>query len=386
MNLRDYITISDWTKIREFSEGKETPFLVVDLNRIKKNYNHLKNNFEQAEIFYAVKASPSPKVLTVLRDQGSSFDIASIYELDRLLALKVDPSRISYGNTIKKVKDIIYAYENGIRLFVTDSEADLYNVIKYAPGSKIFIRLLVEGSSSADWPLARKFGCSMEEVKRLISLAKEEGIDIYGLSFHVGSQQRNILVWEYALLKVKDIFEWALEKEGVELEMINMGGGFPSYYLYPAEDLSLYSEHINNFLVEYFEDKMPRIILEPGRSMVGDSGVIVTEIVLISKKTQFENHRWVYLDVGKFNGLIETLEESIKYPIYTEKKGEKGEVILAGPTCDSMDILYEDFKYDLPLSLEIGDRLYFLSTGAYTSSYCAVEFNGFPPMKTFFIK
>jgi ornithine decarboxylase len=131
---------------------------------------------------------------------------------------------------------------------------------------------------------------------------------------------------------------------------------------------------------------MPRIILEPGRSLAGNTGVLVSEIVLISQKNQFENFRWVYQDAGKFNGLIETLDESIKYPVYTEKKGEKGEVVLAGPTCDSMDIMYEDFKYELPMNLEIGDRLYWLSTGAYTSSYCAVEFNGFPPMKTYFIE
>jgi ornithine decarboxylase len=386
MNLRDYLTSSEWNRIKEFSEDKETPFLVVDLKKVKKNYIEMKNNFETADLYYAVKASPSVEVLKVLIEQGSCFDIASIYELDRLLSLGVEPDRISYGNTIKKVKDLKYAYEKGIRLFVTDSELDLLNILEHAPGSRIFIRLLVEGSNSADWPLARKFGCSLEEVRRLITIAKDYGVDIYGISFHVGSQQRNILVWEYALLKVKEIFEWAKEYEDVELEMINMGGGFPSNYYFPAEDLEVYSENIKRFLEQFFEDKMPRIILEPGRSLAGNTGVLVSEIVLISQKNQFENFRWVYQDAGKFNGLIETLDESIKYPVYTEKKGEKGEVVLAGPTCDSMDIMYEDFKYELPMNLEIGDRLYWLSTGAYTSSYCAVEFNGFPPMKTYFIE
>ncbi|MBN2286647.1 MAG: type III PLP-dependent enzyme [Tissierellales bacterium] len=386
MNLRDYLTSSEWNRIKDFSEDKETPFLVVDLKKVKKNYIEMKNNFETADLYYAVKASPSVEVLKVLIDQGSCFDIASIYELDRLLSLGVEPDRISYGNTIKKVKDLKYAYEKGIRLFVTDSELDLLNILEHAPGSRIFIRLLVEGSNSADWPLARKFGCSLEEVRRLITIAKDYGVDIYGISFHVGSQQRNILVWEYALLKVKEIFEWAKEYEDVELEMINMGGGFPSNYYYPAEDLEVYSENIKRFLEQFFEDKMPRIILEPGRSLAGNTGVLVSEIVLISQKNQFENFRWIYQDAGKFNGLIETLDESIKYPVYTEKKGEKGEVVLAGPTCDSMDIMYEDFKYELPMNLEIGDRLYWLSTGAYTSSYCAVEFNGFPPMKTYFIE
>ncbi len=385
MNLRDYLTPGEWTRFREFSVDKETPFLMIDLKKVKKNYIDFKRNFEQADMYYAVKASPSVEVLSVLDEQGSCFDIASVYELDRLLGLGVHPDRISYGNTIKKIKEITYAYDKGVRLFASDSEADLENIIKYAPGSKIYIRLLVEGAMSADWPLARKFGCSMDEVKRLISHAKSKGVDIYGVSFHVGSQQRNILVWQYALMKVWDIFEWAKDNEGVEMEMINMGGGFPSDYFHLTEDMDVYAEHINRFLDEYFGDKMPRIIIEPGRSLAGNTGVLVTEIVLISQKNQFEPFQWLYQDAGMFNGLIETMGEAIKYPIYTEKKGEKGEYIIAGPTCDSMDILYQDFKYEFPLNLEIGDRLYWLSTGAYTSSYCSVEFNGFPPMKTYFI-
>lgn len=385
MNIEEYLTREEWAKIKAFAEGKETPFLVVNLNTIKENYLELKRNFEMADVFYAVKANPNVEVLKVLRDLGSCFDAASIYELNRLFSLGVDPSRISYGNTIKKAAHVAYAYEKGIRLFVTDSESDLMNIHKNAPGSKVFIRLLVEGSSSADWPLAKKFGCGMDKVKYLITQAKSLGIDVYGLSFHVGSQQRDIFVWEYALLKVKDIFDWAKKEEGVELKMINMGGGFPSNYVHKTEPLEVYADNVKGFIDSYFHEHEPRIILEPGRSMVGNAGVLISEVVMVSRKNQYDHHRWVYLDVGKFNGLIETLEECIKYPIYHEK-GEYaplGEVIIAGPTCDSMDIMYEHTPYSLPLNLESGDRLYWLTTGAYTSSYCAVEFNGFPPMKTY---
>lgn len=397
MNIEEYIRLDAWQKIREFSKDKETPFLVVHLDSVRENYRRLKQNFPEADVFYAVKANPHVEVLKLLADLGSCFDAASIYELDRLFDLGVDPSRISYGNTIKKAAHIRYAYEKGIRLFATDSESDLVNISKFAPGSKVFVRLLVEGSSSADWPLARKFGCSIEKVKYLIACSKNLDVQIYGLSFHVGSQQRDIYMWDYALLKVKDVYDWARDEAGIELQMINMGGGFPSKYVQKAQELDVYAQNIKTSLEGHFSEYHPRIILEPGRSMVGDTGVIVSEVVMVSKKIPNDLHRWVYLDVGKFNGLIETLDECIKYPVLCEKREEDGwgsilsdekevgEVILAGPTCDSMDILYENYRYDLPLSLEEGDRMYWLTTGAYTASYCAVEFNGFPPMKVYCI-
>ncbi|MDR0316496.1 MAG: type III PLP-dependent enzyme, partial [Treponema sp.] len=130
----------------------------------------------------------------------------------------------------------------------------------------------------------------------------------------------------------------------------------------------------------------PLIVLEPGRSLVGNSGILVTEVVLVSRKSYSALNRWVYLDAGKFNGLIETLDESIKYPIVSARDisdCEEEDVILAGPTCDSMDILYQNHKYQLPLDLKTGEKLYVLSTGAYTASYASVSFNGFPPIKTY---
>ncbi|HCB12874.1 MAG TPA: ornithine decarboxylase, partial [Gammaproteobacteria bacterium] len=166
---------------------------------------------------------------------------------------------------------------------------------------------------------------------------------------------------------------------------INMGGGFPANYLVKSNPLSVYGEEISRYISLYFGDSIPEIYLEPGRGLTGEAGILASEVVLISKKSRTDLKRWVYTDVGIFNGLMETIDESIKYPIYTEKDGETGDVILAGPTCDSLDIIYEHFKYQLPLSLEIGDRIYWLSTGAYTASYSSVEFNGFPPLKTYYL-
>jgi ornithine decarboxylase len=167
--------------------------------------------------------------------------------------------------------------------------------------------------------------------------------------------------------------------------MINMGGGFPANYVARTHDLRTYAQEITRFLEEDFGTDLPEIILEPGRSLVANAGLLVSEIVLISRKSRTSLHRWVYLDVGKFSGLIETMDESIKYPVYTDKQGELEDVILAGPTCDSADIMYENFRYPLPLTLAIGDRLYWFSTGAYTTSYSSVEFNGFPPLKAYYL-
>ena len=203
----------------------------------------------------------------------------------------------------------------------------------------------------------------------------------YGISFHVGSQQRDIGQWDNAIAQSNYLFT-ALKEAGIELKMINLGGGFPANYLEPTPALDIYAQEIKRFLDEDFGDNMPEIFVEPGRYLVGDAGVIVTEVILTEKKARFNPYKWVFLDIGMFGGLIETLGEAIKYPIYSEKKGKEEKVILAGPTCDSMDILYENYKYKLPASLKPGDKLYIFTTGAYTQSYSSVSFNGFPPLKS----
>lgn len=389
MNREDYVSDADWQRFLEFSEKLETPFVVINLRTIKKNYIKLQNSFPFAQIYYAVKANPAPQVISLLSELGSSFDIASRYELDKVLALGVAPERISYGNTIKKAADIAYFFDRGIRMFATDSKEDLKNVAKQAPGSRVYVRILVENSVTADWPLSRKFGCHPDMAYDLLVQARDAGLTPYGISFHVGSQQRDIGQWNDAIAKTKYLMTSLEEEEGIKLQMINMGGGFPANYVQPTNDLAEYASEITRYLRDDFGDEIPQIVLEPGRSLVGNSGTLVSEVVLISRKNNTALNRWVYQDTGKFNGLIETLGESIKYPVITLKdspEAKYGEVILAGPTCDSMDIMYEDCKYRLPLDLKVGDRLYWLSTGAYTASYASVEFNGFPPIKTYFME
>lgn len=385
IDINDYFTPEAFKRIKELADTQETPFVVVDKATVASQYDDLVEGFPIAKIYYAVKANPANELIALLKDKGSNFDIASIYELDKVLAHDVSPDRISYGNTIKKSKDIRYFHEKGVRLFSTDSEADLRNIAKAAPGSKIYVRILTEGSQTADWPLSRKFGCQSDMAMDLLVLARELGLVPYGVSFHVGSQQRDIGAWDSAIAKAKWIFQRLSEENDIHLKMINMGGGFPANYITRTNELTTYAEEINRFLEEDFGEDMPEIILEPGRSLVGNAGILVSEVVLISKKSHTALNRWIFTDVGKFSGLIETMDECIKYPIYVEKSGELEEAVIAGPTCDSADIMYENYMYGLPLNLAIEDRMYWLSTGAYTTSYSAVEFNGFPPLKDYFV-
>lgn len=385
INIEDFYPRATFDRMKALADTQETPFVVIDTETISEHYDNLAELFPYASVYYAVKANPAPEILTLLRDKGSSFDVASIYELDKLLGLGISAERCSFGNTIKKSKDIRYFHEKGVPLFATDSEADLRNIARAAPGARIYVRILTEGSHTADWPLSRKFGCQTDMAIDLLILAKELGLVPYGVSFHVGSQQRDISVWDAAIAKVKVIFERLRDEDGIELKMINLGGGFPANYITRANTLPTYAEEITRFIREDFGDDFPEIILEPGRSLIANAGMLVSEVVLISRKSHTALHRWVFCDVGKFQGLIETLDESIKFPIHTEKRGEMEEVILAGPTCDSADILYEQYKYHMPLNLATGDRLYWFSTGAYTTSYSSIEFNGFPPLRSYFV-
>lgn len=367
-------------RIRTASSDMPTPRLYIDLEVVESQYRRLKAAMPYAEVYYAVKANPMREVIELLATLGSSFDIASRYELDFVLSHGVAPQRISYGNTIKKRADIAHAYQRGVRLFACDAEDDVRNLARYAPGSQVFFRVFTTGTGS-DWPLSRKFGAHPELILDMARLAADTGLEPVGISFHVGSQQRDIGEWDDAIARTKLLFE-ELDAHGITLGLINIGGGFPADYLDPTHPLELYAREITRFLTERFPDRLPRIIAEPGRYLVADAGVLVSEIVLVTRKARSNMHRWVYIDAGLFGGLIEALGEAIKYPICFDGSGPAEEVIIAGPTCDSMDILYENHRYAMPADTGIGDRLYIFATGAYTHTYSSVWFNGFPPLET----
>jgi ornithine decarboxylase len=373
-------------RIREFlaRNRDDGPRLVVDLEIVRDNYLAFARALPDTRVFYAVKANPAPEILDLLAGLGSCFDAASIVEIEMVLAAGATPDRISFGNTIKKERDVARAYALGVRLFAVDSEAEAEKIARAAPGSKVFCRILCE-CAGAEWPLSRKFGCAPEMAVEVLERAHRLGLVAHGLSFHVGSQQPNPRVWDGALKASAAIFR-ELAERGIQLAMLNLGGGFPARYLKPVPGVRAYGQTIFRALRKHFGNRIPETIIEPGRGMVGNAGVIEAEVVLISRKSADDPRRWVYLDIGKFNGLAETMDEMIRYPIRTEHDDDPlGPCVIAGPTCDSVDVLYEKEPYPLPVSLEIGAKVLIEGTGAYTATYASVGFNGFAPLKSYVI-
>ena len=356
-----------------------SPCLVVDLDLVAHNFMALARALPTARVFYAVKANPAREVVARLASLGACFDTASLGEIDLCLSLGVGPERISYGNTIKKQRDIAAAFERGVRLFAFDSAAELGKLAESAPGAMVYCRVLMDGAG-ADWPLSRKFGCEPAMAESLLAEAAARGLDPYGISFHVGSQQTDLEAFDRALAMTAELFQ-RLGGRGVHLRMVNLGGGFAARYRCEVPSFDAYGAAIGRSLQRRFGPAIPDLIIEPGRGVVGDAGVIQAEVVLVADKGGEDRRRWVYLDIGKFHGLAETMEEAIKYRMLTPHDGgATGPVVLAGPTCDSADILYEKTAYELPLALKAGDRVWILATGAYTTTYSAVAFNGFPPL------
>ncbi|MCW4116374.1 ornithine/lysine decarboxylase [Aurantimonas sp. MSK8Z-1] len=360
------------------------PCLVVDLDVVEQNFSAFRKALPDSAIFYAVKANPAPEILRLLASLGSNFDCASVAEIEMALDAGATPDRISYGNTIKKERDVAAAHAHGISLFAVDCVEEVEKVARAAPGARVFCRVLTNGEG-AEWPLSRKFGCVPAMAIDVLQHARELGLKPTGVSFHVGSQQTNTEAWDSALADAAHVFK-TLAERGIVLTLVNMGGGFPTRYLKDVPSAQAYGRSIFDALRRHFGNRIPETIIEPGRGMVGDAGVIKAEVVLVSRKSDTDENRWVYLDIGKFGGLAETMDEAIRYPIVTARDDDAKEpCVLAGPTCDSADVLYEKKPYPLPISLTIGDEVLIEGTGAYTTTYSAVAFNGFEPLKAYVI-
>ncbi len=377
-----------------------TPFVVVDVDVVAERYRQLTAAIPAARVYYAVKANPAAPILRRLVELGSAFDVASPAEIDACLAAGANPATISYGNTIKKRRDVAYAASCGVTRFTVDCDAELAKVIDEAPGTDVCVRLRHE-CGGADWPLSRKFGCDAPDVVRLLVNAGEAGM-VCGVSFHVGSQQRDLRAWDDSLEVVAQIFRRA-DTRGVRPSFVNLGGGFPGTYREESPTIAAYGTAVRAAVARWFPDEAggtaPELMIEPGRYLVADAGVLRSEVVLVSRRSAEDQQRWVYLDCGKFHGLAETMDEAIRYRIRTPydvssdegagvegaRSVPSGPVAIAGPTCDSADVLYDKSAYELPLALAEGDMVDILSTGAYTTTYSSTGFNGFPPLAEHYI-
>ncbi len=360
-----------------------TPYLITDLDTIRDRYRRLTTQLPGLNCYYAVKCNSSPEVLAALAACGARFEIASMGELELLDSVGADPEDVLYSHTVKPPRHIAAAYEAGVWRFAFDSEGELYKLAEHAPGSAVYVRLRVDDSTSI-FPLSRKFGAESHEARALMLLAESLGLRPYGVTFHVGSQCASPSAWRQAIAAVGRLLA-RLADDGIELEMLNVGGGFPARYVGTVPSLDQIASVIRVAISELLPYEPPHLAAEPGRYLVAESAVMVAG-VLGREVRAGEN--WLYADVGAYHGLIETHQtvDPWRFPLWSSRPDHAFEAqepfTVTGPTCDSSDTMF--FGVALPATLDVGDELYIGSAGAYTLSY-ASSFNGFPPPTCLFV-
>jgi ornithine decarboxylase len=372
----DFINKETWNKVLNYiaSSDEPPPYLLIDKEVVKGKTAIIGRNIRNSKVFYAVKANPDTEVLRFLDSLGVGFEIASEGELQILADLGVGPERIITSNPIKTFKFLEKAVPYGISYFAYDSFAEVDKLLKYAPGCNVYVRLSVPNEGS-EWPLSKKFGVELDEAVELLLYAKKKGLNPVGLTFHVGSQCNNVYNWDTAIEKAKDLWEIS-EQNGIKLSMLNIGGGYPIHYTKNVVDVETIEKKIDRAIAKKFPKDID-VFIEPGRSVVGDAGVFVSTVI---GKARRGDENWLYIDVGVFNGLMESIG-GIKYVYVVGSRNEQEKWTIAGPSCDSFDVIDREVVLPEP---EVGNRILILSSGAYTISY-ASEFNGFSIPKTILI-
>lgn len=340
----------------------ETPYLRLDLAQVRANVVALKAAFARLEptLHYAVKANPDQRILALVHELECGFDVASIGEIRALQALGVRGTSITFSAPVKVPAHIREAAERGVRRFAFDSRSELRKLSSLAPGTQVVLRLEVPHEGSC-WPLAGKFGASQAEAPALLRAAREAGLQPYGLTFHVGSQCLRPESWIDAIRVCRHVWDEA-SRAGIELRLLNLGGGLPARYTHDVPSGARIGEVASNAALAAFGSGI-EYAFEPGRSLVANAGSLVTSVIGTADRN---GKRWVYVDQSIYAGLLE-VTGGWTYEIRTSRDGApRRTVTLAGPSCDSTDILAD--AIDLP-DLEVGDRLELLTAGAYTTSY-----------------
>jgi ornithine decarboxylase len=361
----------------------ETPFLVCDLGTVTDRYDSLVKALPGVRPHYAVKCNPSPEIIDVLRDAGAGFEVASYGELELLLSRGVPGDDVLYSNTIKPARHVVKAAAAGVWRFAFDSENELHNIAAHAPGASVYVRLRVDDSTSR-FPLGRKFGAEAQTARALLLLARDLGLVPYGLTFHVGSQCAKPSAWRSALAGAARLMH-RLSEDGIVLQMIDLGGGFPARYVDPVPPIAQYGHAILAAVADVLPYRPEILVAEPGRYLAAESAVLVSTVL---GREERAGEEWLYLDVGVYNGLMETQQtlNEWEYPLWTSlpdhASARQTPFTIAGPSCDSADTMF--LATPLPASIGIGDHVMIGSAGAYTLSY-ASAFNGFPPPTAIFV-
>jgi ornithine decarboxylase len=372
----EFINKKTWNKVLNYIalSDEAPPYLLVDREIVADKVSLIGKGIRNSKTFYAVKANPDKEVLRLMNSLETGFEIASEGELQILASLGVAPERIITSNPVKTFKFLDQAVAYGVNYFAFDSIAEVDKMARYAPGCNVYVRLSVPNEGS-EWPLSKKFGVEMDEAAALLVYAKEKGLNPVGLTFHVGSQCNNVYNWNTAIDKARDLWEVA-GQQGIKLTLLDIGGGYPIRYTKNVVDVETIEKKVDKAIRRKFPEDV-EIFIEPGRAVVGDAGVFVSTVI---GKAQRGDENWLYIDVGVFNGLMESIG-GIKYTYVVGSRNDEKVWTIAGPSCDSFDVIDRDVELPEP---EIGNRILILSSGAYTISY-ASEFNGFSIPKTILI-
>ena len=361
-------TSLDIELVRQAAHQKYSrPFLILDTAIVRDKVRRFRAAMPRVQPHYAVKANPDRRVVKALLQEGCSFEIASTAELDLLLGLGASPGAIFFSNPMKSREAIAYAAAKGVEWYVVDSVDELRRVHETRGDAQLYLRIATPNIGS-DWPLSGKFGAGTAEAREIVATAVKLGADLAGATFHVGSQCRNPENWRVGIEKSRAVFD-QMQKAGLNPRLLNIGGGFPVRHVKPIPAIEVIGEVVNRAL-EAFPGAV-RVIAEPGRFLVSDAGYFVCRIMGTATRA---NKRWMHLDAGLFGGIIETAE-GLKYKVRTDRSGPDIPWNVAGPTCDSIDVVMRDEP--LPSDLQEGDYIYLRNAGAYTTAY-ASNFNGFP--------
>ena len=368
----DVLEEFDRASLEELVEKHETPFMVLDLSEVDYQYKSLQAALPGVKIFYALKSLSHPALLKRLKNLGSYFDLATIGEIDLVESLGIKGNQCLHSHPIKKDKEIKRALEFGCNRMVVDNIEEMKKFIPYADQVEIIIRVGFR-SKQAVVDLSRKFGCALEELPTLVNLAKDYGIDVVGLSFHVGSQSLSSMTQANAIRS--SIVAMRLMK-GVNWKFLDIGGSFPISYQEEVLSISDFCAPVMEALSELPKDI--EVFAEPGRFISAPSMIEVVSIVGKAKRVA---KTWYYLDDGVYGGFSGQMYDHAVYPLAPLKPfdptGEFHSSVLAGPTCDSIDVVAEDIE--LP-EMFVGDVLVGKKMGAYTI-VSATEFNYYPKPK-----
>jgi ornithine decarboxylase len=356
--------------------------IVFDLAGIVDRHDDLLRELPGVDVRFAVKACPVDDVLGELARAGAGFDAASPNEIAQALRTGVSPDRVHYGNTVKSDQDIASASRRGVRLFATDSLADVRAIAAHAPGSRVFCRLATRGAGAL-WGLTGKYGCSVPQAVEVLTAARAHGLIPAGLSLHVGSQQMTVAAWRDAFTELAGAIT-RLGASGIRLDHVNLGGGLPALGYLDRQGTALRPPL--SAILAAIRDGMRRLrlvaagpldfVLEPGRHLVADQGAIRAHVVRLTERDQ----HWLYLSCGRFNGLYELDQIQYRLEFPTHPLGPRVAARVAGPTCDSDDAFGPGTLIPVPAGLASGDPVWIMSAGAYSVSYTTVGFNGFDPL------